>query len=88
MQPSSQDLHPRTGARFVFDKLDDDPRYAVVVYLPEAISWRGELGWVEGKASLSGGEDAPAWTREEALKLARVLRRDAKDHMVRWRGQP
>ena len=90
MQPSSQDLHPRTGARFVFDKLDEAPRYAVTVYLPGSDTWSAELAWVEGQAQLDASPTDPAvdWTHAEALKLARVLRRDPKDHMVRWRGEP
>lgn len=90
MQPSSRDLHPRTGARFVFDKLDDTPRYSVTIYLPDARSWTGELAWSEGQAQLSAGapssQDELDWARAETLKLARVLRRDPKQHMVRWRA--
>ena len=94
MRPSSQDLHPQTGARFVFDRQDDgaeDPRYAVAVYLPEQRGWSGQLSWLEGSATLVADEHEPepqAWVRDEALKLARVLRRTPKQHMVRWRPTP
>lgn len=99
MQPSSQDLHPRTGARFVFeregqDQAEDTPvRYRVHIYLPGDGRWTGALRWTEGEATLDAGEQSGAVdeadltrARDEALKLARVLKRDPKAHMVRWRS--
>lgn len=97
MKPSSQDLHPTTGARFVFDReLDrDGEAYAVVIYLPGGLRWSGHLEWIDGRATLEPDPDQPsptaptevlAWAHEEALKLARTLRRTPKQHMVRWRG--
>jgi hypothetical protein len=91
MQPSSQDLHPETGARFVFDRTGDD--YDVAIYLPDGLRWSGRLSWTDGNATLAPGPDQPmptdeplAWAHAEALKLARTLRRTPKQHMVRWRG--
>jgi hypothetical protein len=91
MQPSSQDLHPATGARFVFDRDGDD--YAVVIYLPGDLKWSGRLSWIDGSATLEADEGQPpptseplAWAHAEALKLARTLRRTPRQHMVRWRG--
>lgn len=106
MEPSSRDLHPQTGARFVFDRDNrtntktEPPRYRVTIYLPDRVRWSGQLAWVEGSAQLAPQADPEAeaeadpdpdpeqlrWARAEALKLARVLRRDPKPHMVRWRG--
>ena len=101
MQPSSKDLHPKTGARFVFDRMEDaeaevGDRYRVVLYLPEGRTWSGRLHWDEaGAATLepestdsqaSPDDEALTWARAETLKLARVLRRAPKAHMVRWRG--
>jgi len=99
MEPSSRDLHPRTGARFVFDRqLDSDPpRYDLNIYFPGALQWSGQLSWTQGQAQLeaSARETAPderppdealSWARAEAIKLARVLHRSPKAHMVRWRG--
>ncbi|KIG17111.1 hypothetical protein DB30_03708 [Enhygromyxa salina] len=96
---SSQDLHPTTGARFVFDREPESepeqaPRYLVTIYLPGTQRWSGQLTWVDGRASLAPtapGVAAPdsepwPWALAEALKLARVLHRDPKQHMVRWRG--
>lgn len=91
MDPSSQDLHPKTGARFTFERLSDAPphRYRVDAYLPDAKAWHGELTWVDDKAALeqrSSTADDPAWVEAQALKLARVLHRDPKPRLVRWRG--
>lgn len=91
MRPSSGDLHPETGARFVFDRAGDG--YAVVIYLPDEQRWSGQLSWDDGVAVLEPDEGQPsptsepfAWAHAEALKLARTLRRTPKQHMVRWRG--
>lgn len=91
MKPSSQDLHPTTGARFVFDQVGEG--YAVVIYLPGDLRWSGQLAWTDGVATLEPdpGQPSPtveplAWAHVEALKLARTLRRTPKQHMVRWRG--
>ena len=101
MRPSSKDLHPTTGARFVFDRdalasSESDPqalRYAVTIYLPGTEQWSGRLSWIDGRAQLDPDEgqatpdEAPwPWAIAEALKLARVLHRAPKQHMVRWRG--
>lgn len=95
MRPSSQDLHPSTGARFVFEREADGPhghRYRVNVYLADGRTLVGELAWPDGNAQLQPDappepEDQPlAWAHAEALKLARTLRRTPKQHMVRWRG--
>lgn len=94
VEPSSRDLHPRTGARFVFERdPGEPPRYAVTIYLPGTRRWFGHLAWTEAGAELTPAEAADtaedetlAWARAEALKLARVLHRDPRQQMVRWRG--
>jgi hypothetical protein len=101
VQPSSKDLHPATGARFVFDRESGSGpalAYVVTIYLPGTERWSGRLTWVDGRAQLDpeagqatrDGEPCTSWTWAfaEALKLARVLHRDPKQHMVRWRGSP
>jgi hypothetical protein len=94
-EPSSHDLHPQTGARFVFDRIasEPEPAYTVTIYLPESRRWTGTLRWIDARAELeptlsgSGPEQEQlAWAHAEALKLARVLHRDPKPHMLRWRG--
>jgi hypothetical protein len=88
--PSSQDLHPSTGARFCFDRIESEPEpaYDVVIFLPEAKRWSGTLRWIDGRAELEPALAAEefAWAYAEALKLARVLHRDPKQHMLRWRS--
>jgi hypothetical protein len=92
IEPSSRDLHPTTGARFVFDRRVDEtePVYDVAIYLPEGRRWTGSLRWLDGRAQLepehSSADQALARASAEALKLARVLHRDPRPHMVRWRA--
>jgi hypothetical protein len=99
IEPSSRDLHPSTGARFAFDRVEqaDEPVYRVLVYLPEGRRWAATLRWLDGRAELEPAleQQAPApepdeldWVRSEALKLARVLHRAPREHMLRWRGAP
>jgi hypothetical protein len=79
--------HPRTGARFVFER--DEAAvlaYEVAVYLPDAVLLRTRLSWNErGEAELAPPL-ASAWATDEALKLARVLHRSPTRTLSRWRG--
>lgn len=91
-QSSSQDLHPRTGARFVFarDEAADSPRYALTIYLADGRTIVTTLVWSEGRASLADesadGDETLDWAREQALKLARVLKASGQVRLTRWRG--
>lgn len=102
IEPSSRDLHPSTGARFAFDRQGDsadEPVYHVLVHLPEGRRWAATLRWLDGRAELEPSEgeadaqgtapqpDELDWVRAEALKLARILHRDPRQHMLRWRGR-
>ncbi|MEM6290090.1 MAG: hypothetical protein AAGA54_02460 [Myxococcota bacterium] len=84
--PSSQDLHPKHGARFVFTREgEDDPRYLVEVFLPEARRLQTQLSWdAEGKPQVRPGIDDEAVV-EQLYKLARVLKRTPKARLTRWR---
>ncbi|MCA9700294.1 MAG: hypothetical protein KC431_22400 [Myxococcales bacterium] len=97
MQPSSADLHPKSGARFVFTRrdsvdgsADDALRYDLEIYLPAGRDWRGELRWQDGRSVIvdEPGEPDEGLGRAlaEAHKLARVLHRDPKPKLSRWRG--
>ncbi|EDM74415.1 hypothetical protein PPSIR1_27778 [Plesiocystis pacifica SIR-1] len=100
MLPSSQDLHPKSGARFVFEREDEAGlRYALLIYLPEQRLWRGGLRRdADGSATIEDESGAPVdaaaegvdealrWAFAEGLKLARVLRKDPKPRLTRWRG--
>lgn len=92
-EPSSRDLHPTTGARFAFDRIASapEPAYDVVIYLPAERTWSGSLRWIDDRAVLepapTSDDDEPIrWAHAEALKLARVLHRDPRPHLLRWRG--
>ena len=88
---SSQDLHPKAGARFVFEREGEALRYAMHVYLPEGVELRGHCAWdADGKAEIefdTPPSDDAAWVVDGAAKLARVLKRDPKSRLVRWRDR-
>ena len=88
---SSRDLHPSAGARFVFDREGDAPSYRLEVFLPEGRRASAALGWdVDGKAVFAwelAPQEEDAWVRDGAGKLARVLKRDPKAKLSRWRDR-
>jgi hypothetical protein len=92
---SSHDLHPSSGGRFVFERIEPSAaiEYRVQVFLPAGARFDATLAWVEGVAALrehpdnaSVPDELIAWARSEVLKLARVLHRDPKPRLSRWRG--
>jgi|GEM_PF-1122536 len=94
---SSDDLHPRSGARFVFvrDESAQDPQYRVAIHLAGGRTIEGRLEWRDGRGTLDDdidvgpGEDAMVdWARTEALKLARAVRASGQARLTRWRGPP
>lgn len=97
MQPSSADLHPKSGARFVFtlrgEGEGEAPCYDLEIYLPAGRDWRGELRWQDGRSVIVDEPTGPEQGDEElrralveAHKLARVLHRDPKPKLSRWRA--
>lgn len=87
MTSSSQDLHPRHGARFVARRIAEDPlEYEVDALLPDEIRLTTRLRWADGRATLEPAW-ADAWAVDEVLKLARVLKRTKKARDVRWRDR-
>jgi hypothetical protein len=59
--------------------------YRVEVYLPRGGAARGSLHWdAQGRPVLTG--DLPPPAHDEALKLARLLRRTPKERLTRWRA--
>lgn len=85
---SHANLHPENGARFVADRLGDDPlTYAVTAYLPGDDKLVTTLSW-DGARAVATPSWEDAWAAEEVLKLARVLKRTAKPHVTRWRARP
>lgn len=89
---SSEDLHPRTGARFTFERTDDSSPgvYRVWVYLADGRTICGTLSWPQGRATFEDaaeGDDEPLrWARDEALKLARAVKASQAARLTRWRG--
>lgn len=93
MPNSSADLHPETGGRFVFERsAETPPRYDVAVYLPAQRTIRFTLAWDDDGAvrldpAPSAAQSAQdAWAVAEITKLARILHRDPKARLTRWRG--
>lgn len=86
-ESSSLDLHPQNGGRFVLERRSEDPpEYGVVVYLPEGQRLDATLTWDGPRARLEPAL-ADTWAHDEALKLARAVRRGAKPSLSRWRGR-
>lgn len=86
MDASSHDLHPRAGARLSFER--EGEGYRVVAYLPEGVRSEGRLTWADVGGARIEPPLNPAWAHAEALKLARVLHRDRKAKLLRWRPAP
>jgi hypothetical protein len=83
---TSDDLHPETGGRFVFEREQEQPpRYRLRVYLPAGESLASAVSWQESRACFEPPLP-PGWAADEAIKLARVLHRDPQRKLVRWRG--
>ena len=63
--------------------------YRVLVYLPESRTAQGRLSWDEAGGATLELEPEPTgddqWIVQGALKLARVLKRDPKVWLSRWR---
>lgn len=91
MEPSSADLHPKHGARFVVTR--DGEGFDVEVYtgterdVPPTVL-RARLTFNDAGQPTLEPELDDAWVRDETLKLARVLKRGTKDRLSRWRGEP
>lgn len=82
---SSQDLHPTSGARFLFTRTDD-AGYAVEIYAAGGARHTTTLRWDDqGNAALEPGLADEALTRE-VLKLARVVKRSQQERLLRWRA--
>ncbi len=85
--PSSHDLHPKQGARFVFIRHAEvePPRYRVEVFLPGTRHIQTNLRWDEaGKPLVEPAIEHDA-VLDQLLRLARVLKRTPKARLTRWR---
>ena len=85
LRPSSSDLHPTSGGRFVFERqADADHRYDVGVYLPGGVELHGVLS-VAGEEEGVQVDTEDRWVLDQIEKLSRVLRRTNQRRVVRWR---
>ncbi len=87
---SSEDLHPKQGARFVFQREGEAPlNYHVEVYLPETRRIDTRLRWEpESGAAVVEPAVEDAAVLDQLIKLARVLKRTAAARLTRWRDVP
>jgi len=86
--PTSADLHPKHGARFVLTRIAETPlAYRIEVYLPNACRLESTLSWDEGGQAHLCPTLADSWAHDETLKLARVLKRSPRERLLRWRDR-
>lgn len=85
--PSSHELHPVAGARFVCEQVEGQALvYRVVVYVAGGLTHHAELRWDAAGHASAAPECADAWVQAELLKLARVLKHSQQARLTRWRG--
>ncbi len=83
MQSSSEHLHPKTGARYVFTR--EAEAYNVVVFQAGGTTLQTCLRWEpDGRAMLEPSIDDPM-AHEQIIKLARVVKRTGQARLTRWR---
>lgn len=96
VKPSSDSLHPSSGARFALTRIGTEPpdsaqaalAYEVKVYVSGGLTLQGLLTLPSsGTASLEG-MDAEHWAFAETLKLARVVKKSQVSSLLRWRPSP
>jgi hypothetical protein len=85
---ADRDAAPAHGGRFVFTR---EGETTPVVYRVEVLragvpTITTSLRWDDADRPVLEPEIADAWARDETLKLARVLHRDPKPRLSRWRG--
>ena len=85
--PSSQELHPVSGARFICERTEAvTPSYRISVYVAGGATLQAELSWdPEGQAQVAPPLADP-WAQAELIKLARVLKHSQQQRLTRWRG--
>jgi len=86
---SSKDLHPKQGARFVFEREGEAPlTYRVEVFLPETRRVDTRLSWDDSGTPVVEPAVNDAAVLDQLVKLARVLKRSAAARLTRWRDVP
>ncbi|MEE9382322.1 MAG: hypothetical protein V3V08_02790 [Nannocystaceae bacterium] len=87
MASSSRNLHPRQGARLVFARFEEDGElgYQVEIFLPGGRCASTSLRWDARGAPLLDPLLVDLQVETAVTKLARVLRREPRARLVRWR---
>lgn len=84
---SSEELHPKSGARYVCEREPGEPpRYRAAVYMAGGATVRATLAWDAAGQAVLEPPPEDAEVREELVKLARVLRHSGQERLSRWRG--
>lgn len=85
--PSSRDLHPETGARYVFRRLAGAPApaYEVTVHAAGGATHRARVTWTDGVDAALDPPLADPALHDQVVKLARALRADLPERLTRWR---
>ena len=81
---------PDFGGRFVFTREGDGAPavYRVEVFLSDGPPLATTLRWDDASRPQLDPPLVDEWARDETLKLARVLHKDPKPRLTRWRGRP
>jgi len=81
---------PDFGGRFVFTREGDTTPavYRVEVFLAGEPPATTMLRWDDASRPQLDPPLSDEWARDETLKLARVLHKDPKPRLTRWRGRP
>ncbi len=81
--------HPQHGGRFVLERAHDRSGlcYLARAHLADGSTLETMLELLQPEGIHFDPElEDHAWAREQLIKLARVLRRDPKHRLSRWRG--
>lgn len=96
VNPSSDSLHPSSGARFALTRIGTEQpdaaqgalAYEVQVYVSGGVTLQGLLSFSESGAAQLQGLDQAHWAFQETLKLARVVKKSQVGSLLRWRPGP
>lgn len=96
VKPSSDTLHPNSGARFAMTRIETGNSetapaalvYTVDVFVSGGETLQGKLAQDERGSWALVGIPEQHWAFDETLKLARVLKKNPVGSMLRWRPGP
>jgi hypothetical protein len=87
--PAGSQMDPQHGGRFVLTREGDamPPVYGVEVFLPGGVRLASVLRWDGAARPVLDPPLSDTWAHDETLKLARVLSKDPKPRLTRWRSR-